>query len=117
MLFVQRHRKVCSRPFKFPSVDFASVSIDYRNLADGCEVYKNPGSLFLQLKRLGMGAKLKLTLDPFVGCRVEHPNGAVAISHIDPFGCRLITNLIHIVPEIQGLYPFVAAAIKHLPRT
>jgi hypothetical protein len=59
MRFIERHGEVCSCFFELPFLDFAGISIDDRNLADRCEVDKNPRPLFLQLERLRVAPSSK----------------------------------------------------------
>src|ERR1700722_2687753 len=116
VLLVERHGEIGSSLFQLPLHDFAGVTVNDGNLADGGKVYKDPGSLFLQLERFRMSAQLKITVEFLVRCRVKHSNRAVTIADINAFRRRVIAKLIRIVRELYGIDYLICFAIEDLAR-
>ena len=116
VLFIKRHGEIGSSLFELPFHDFVRIAIDNGNLADGGKVYKDPGSLLLQLERFRMSAKLKITVELLVRRRVEHTNGAIAIADINAFRRRVIAKLVRIIRELHGIDYLVSIPIENLAR-
>ena len=115
MRLIERHGKVCPGFFQFPIHNFAGISVNDGDLADGGEIDKNLRAFLLELKRLWMGSDFIFSFETFIGGGVENPDGAfvaIAVTDVNAFRNWVITKLVGIVGKFYRIDQFVGVGVE-----